>query len=181
MESSYMDRSDYFKMIAHQHKKIAHERPVTEGSEKLRKSFHRVNDEDELNAACVNWGHFPCVVHVEHMINFRENGTGMPRRVVTNGLMFLDKIDTSPSKAITNQIELAYGYAEEAMNIFLQFMYNDHLENGSCGNLFLFDANNMNALMTGPIIDKLYGWVLTFNDETQAKSLKYDANNFYND
>lgn len=179
MESSYIDRSDYFKMIAHLHKKIAHDQPIEAGSDKKRKSFHRVNDEDELNTACANWGHFPCVVHIDHVINFRQNGTGLPHRVVGNALLFLDKINTSPDKILSNEIELAYGNAEDAMNIFLSYMFNDSEESGSCGNLFLFDANNMKAEMAEPINDKLFGWMLTFNDENIAKELKYDANNFY--
>lgn len=179
MESSYMDRSDYFEMIANKHIKIAHNRPISIGSSSLRKSFHRINDEDELITACVNWGHFPCVVHFHHLMIFRQNGTGLPDRVTQNGLLFLAKQDMN--NKMSDTIETAYGEAEDAMNIFIQFMRKDNEENGTCGELFLFDANKMTAEMYGPINDKLFGWLLTFEDEHIAKDLKYDAANFFDD
>src|SRR4051795_92672 len=92
--SQFKQRSEYFKMIANKNKMIAHERPIEEGSNKLRKSFHRINDEDELNAACSQWAHFPCVVHIGNDINYKQIGTRVTMKVTDNHLYFLSKQPT---------------------------------------------------------------------------------------
>src|SRR3954447_5301699 len=89
--SNFKQRSDYFRLIANKNKLIAHNRPIEEGSIKLRKSFHRINDEDELNAACTQWAHFPCVVHIGNDINYKQPGTGLPAKLTGNHLYFLQK------------------------------------------------------------------------------------------
>lgn len=133
MPSSYKVRSDYFETIANTNKLIAHARPIA-GSDRTRQTFFRVNNEDEMNAACVNWIHFPCVVHTGHNIKFTQPGTGLPRRVHGNTLLFLSKAINSGN--LSDNIEDAYESSENAMTQFLAYMLNDLETNGACGSLF---------------------------------------------
>ncbi len=160
-------------------KLIADGRPVSddEGA-KLRKSYHRINDEDELNSACVTWAHFPCVVHIGNDLRFVEHGTGLPQRVTGNHLYFLVPV-TNP--ALSDSIETAYDQAEIVMNQFISYMRQDYEDHAGCGNLFLFDMNRMKAQMIGPINIKLFGWYLIFEDENIAKDLLYVAGNWFID
>lgn len=169
--SKYKERSDYFKMLANNNKLIAHNRPI-DGSNKNRKSFYRVNDLDELNAACVNWAHFPCMVHVGHDILFKQPGTGLPRKVIGNHLYFLSK---TKAKNLADEMEAAYTESEEAMSQILSYM-NEEMEAGHrCGNLFLFDLKGAHAEQIGPFNTVLYGWHLVFYDETRACDLGYKS------
>jgi hypothetical protein len=177
--STYKTRSDYFKMIANKNKLIAHDRPIAVGSDKLRKSFHRINDEDELNAACVNWAHFPCVVHIGYDIHYRENDTGLPRRITVNRLLFLTKTNTKDYAALSDAIEVAYDEANQAMSKFISFMRQDMEDNAPCGDLFLFDMNRALAEMVGPINTTLFGWQLTLLDEAKAVELKYQQDDWF--
>ena len=177
--SNYKARSDYFKMIAHKNKLIAHAQPVAEGSEKLRKSFHRVNDLDELNAACESWAHFPCAVHVGHDKIFKQVGEGITRRVNANHLFFFAKIDSKTYPALSDAMENAYDVADTAMSKFLSYMREDLEANGACGNLFLFDLNRATAEQIGPYNSVLYGWQLTFYDEQKAWELCYKEDDWF--
>lgn len=174
--STYKQRSDYFEMLANNNKLIAHQRPVSDGSEKLRKSFFRVNDLDELNAAAVNWAHGPCMVHVGHDILFKQPGTGLPRKVIGNHLYFLSK--TKPQN-LANEMEAAYTESEEAMSQVLSFMNEEMEENMRCGNLFLFDLKGAHAEQIGPFNNVWYGWHLVFYDETRACDLGYKNDDWF--
>lgn len=176
--SNYKERSDYFKLIANKNRLIADGRPVIAGSGNLRKSFFRVNDIDELNAACVNWAHFPCVVHVGHDIRYKQPGTGLPRKNIGNHLLFLSKAST---QNLADSMEAAYQESEEAMSEFLSFM-NEEMENSCrCGNLFLFDLTGAHAEQDGPYNSVLYGWHLSFYDESVASDLVYDETKWFED
>ena len=177
--SNYKARSDYFKMIAHKSKLIAHGQPVADGSEKLRKSFQRVNDEDELTAACVNWAHFPCIVHEGHDKLFKEVGEGITHRTNANHLSFFAKLDTKNYPALADAIENAYDIADKAMSQFLSYMREDLEANGACGTLFLFDLNRATAQQIGPYNAVLYGWQLTFYDTQKAWELCYKNDEWF--
>lgn len=176
---TYKSRSDYFKFIAGNNKLIAHNQPVAAGSDKLRKSFHRINDEAELDAACRDWAHFPCMVHIGHDIRGRENGTGRPRKLIGNHLYFLSKLDSKKSPYRSDQIEAAYDQAEKVMDQFLGYLKADQEANDSCGNIFLFDLNRVRAEMIGPINESLFGWYLIFEDENKSYSISYKSNEWY--
>jgi hypothetical protein len=171
--SSFKDRSDYFKLICAKNKLIAHNAIIV-GADNPRCSFFRVNDEEELNAACVNWIHFPCVVHTGHNINFKQPGTGLPRMAIGNHLVFLTKLDRDTYTYDADAIEAAYDEALTAMNQFVSYMLNDMEENESCGNMFLFDLSKAKAEQIGPINQVLYGWYLQFYDEEKAREMIYD-------
>jgi len=174
--STFKQRSDYFKIIAHNNKFIAHERPVEYGSDKLRKSFHRINDEDELNASCSKCAHFPCVVHIVNDVQYKQNGTGIPRKIIRNHLYFLAK---AANPLTANAIENAYDEAHAIMSQFISYMVNEVNQDECCGNnLFLFDVNKAQSDMIGPINTALFGWYLIFEDETKADELIYNEENW---
>jgi hypothetical protein len=194
--SNYKERSDYFKLIAHNNILIAHDRNyivdqngvivytedgqvVETDNMKTRKSFHRVNNEAELNAACKDWAHFPCVVHIGHDIRWKSMGTSLPHRVNGNHLHFLTKLDTKKYPYKADAIEAAYDEAAEAMEQFLSYMREDLETNGVCGNLFLFDLANANAEQIGPVNSNLYGWYLMFADEKKAYELNYYSSKWF--
>lgn len=174
---TYKERSDYFKMIAIKNKRTAHEQPVSEGSDKLRKSYHRINDLDELNAACVNWAHFPCIVHVGEERMYRQSGTGLPAKINGSHLYFLDKLPVL--NGIANAMELAYDAAEKVMSEFISYLQEDKEVNGVCGNMGMFDVNRASAEQIGPFNDVLFGWHLTFYLEEKDRALIYNSNDWY--
>jgi len=174
--STYKARSDYFKLISTKSKLIAHDEDIVDGGKRV--SFHRINAEDELNAACKYWAHFPAVVHIGHSINYRSNGTGLPNKVISNHLYFLAQLDLVGNTFQADAIEEAYEKAEEAMDKFLAYMIEDFEENGSCGNLFMFDFNRASAEMIGPINQNLYGWYLVFQDQAKGSAFKYVENDW---
>src|SRR4051794_28022960 len=176
--SQFKQRSDYFKTIAHKNKLISHDRPIEDGSIKLRKSFHRINDEDELNAACSQWAHFPCVVHIGNDINYKQLGTGLPRKVTNNHLYFLTKV-ANPLSA--DAIEAAYDEAYTTMSQFINFMLHDLQQMEGCGELFLLDLNRSKSEMIGPINTTLFGWYLSFEDEQRATEFLYDEDSWITD
>lgn len=179
--SDFKSRSDYFKEIAHQSKVIAHQRPTAPGNDQMRKSFFRINDEEELKSACANWIYFPCVAHESFDITYTQPITGMPHEIIGNYLFFLAKMDTTNYPLIPDAIEAAKDQAFDAMNKFISYLIEDHAENGCCGNLFLFNMNRAKATEVGPYNSNLYGWYLTFFDEEKAKGTIYNANDWYND
>lgn len=178
--SNLTDRVTYFENIAKLNKLVAHEGAI-EGTEQVRKSFYRINNEQELNASCVNWAHFPCIVHIGHSINYRENGTGLPKKVVTSHLYILARTnnDIYPTDKAA-AIDQAYEDAETVLNQVISYIKEDKEENGTCGgDLFLFDLNRAKAEMIGPINEILYGWYFIFQDEPpSADDFKYNANHW---
>lgn len=174
--SRFKDRSNYIKMICEYNLLVAHNAAIN-GSEELRKSFFRINNEDELNAACKNWAHFPCVVHVGYDLGFTQPGTGLPKPIVGTHLYFLDKIDLDLFTYQSDAIEQAYDNAYTVMQQFISWLLEDMEVNGSCGNLFLFNMNGAKAEMLGPINETLYGWYLVIKD-TQNKSFEFDSSKF---
>ena len=159
--SRFKERSDYYKKIAQNDKIIAHNVAVG-NTALLRKSFHRVNNEEEFNAACKNWAHFPCIVHVGQTIGFDHPATGLPKPVIETHLHFLDKANTDLHKFESIAIEYAYDAAYAAMQRFISWMLEDMEVNGICGSdLFIFNLKGAKADMVGPINDNLYGWYLS--------------------
>ncbi|MCK9402913.1 MAG: hypothetical protein M0Q26_05910 [Chitinophagaceae bacterium] len=175
--SNFQDRTNYFKTIATKNKLVAHSAVIAEGQ--TRFSFHRINDEAELNSACVNWAHFPCMVHIGNNINYRQNGTGLPMKMIGNHLYFLTTLDSTTHPFKSDAIQAAYEDAEKVMDQAIAYMIEDVAENGTCGNnLFMFDMNRAKADMIGPINEVLYGWYLVFIDEAPGYTFKYNANDW---
>lgn len=175
--SSYLDRSQYLKKIAGYNKMIAN--GVNVNGSGNRKSFHRINDEEELLAACINWAHFPCVVHIGHDGGFRDDEIETPKNVIKTHLYFLSKLDlvTYPNKA--DAVEMAYDESFTAMMQFLSFMREDREVHGVTGELFNFNLNRAKYDMLSGINQVLYGWYLIMEDSSPETALKYNTANFY--
>lgn len=179
--SSFKDRSDYFKLIATKNKLIAHGAAIY-GCDDKRKSFFRINSDAEFDAACVNWAHFPCMAQLDYTINYKEYSPyALPHKAINNTLRFLAKIDKANFPYEADAIEDAKDRAYEAMSQFMEYLREDHIANGACGNLFLFDFNNASAGEVGPFNGNLYGWQLTFLDEEKATELTYNADHWFGD
>jgi len=174
---TFKERSDYFKMICSKVKIIAHNVNV-EGT--VRNSYFRFNNEEELNVACKEFAHFPCVVHIGHNISFTHNGDALPKKKIANHLYFLAQTNKSLYPFENDAIEAAYEEAYRAMSHFISFMIDEAEDTGAnCDGLFLFDMNTARAEQIGPYNESLYGWYITFYDVDKAKEFIYNSNNYY--
>jgi hypothetical protein len=176
---NYTQRSTFFENVAISNKLIAHTHDL-DGTG-ARNSFHRINDLEELLAACANWGHFPCVVHIDYEYRFKESQVGLPVKRIGNSLMFLAKLDldTFPNKA--DAVMAAYDVAEDAMNQYIGFMREYYEQHGPCGEFLVFDLNQAKVEMSKVIVDTLFGWLLKFNDDRTARELAFDQGNYFTD
>lgn len=167
--SFFKTRSDYFKGLAINNKLIAHTAIVNGNA---RKSFHRINDEEELAAACVNYAHFPCLVHFGYSGRYSERPNEVKKRRITNQLLFLDKVANVNSM---DDRENAYDKSFEAMEQFVAYMVEEFETLGNCANFQNLDLSLFNYEMYGPVNATQYGWLLTFSDEVMKNVLVYDT------
>ena len=177
--STLRARSDYFKMICNKNKLIADGRPLTEDT--FRKSFHRINSEQEFMSACVNWIHLPCCVHIGNDWMFNQEDGARPRETTINQLHFFSKADNTTYPFDGDAIQAAYDEAALAMKQFVAYMIEDLEANGRCGHLFLFDVNRAKATKLEPVNENLYGWALTFMDTQVSFDMVYNSNNWFTD
>jgi hypothetical protein len=168
--SFFKQRSDFFKSLAIKNKLVAHEQAI---GTKKRNAYFRMNDEEELNAACVNWAHFPCVVHMGLAGRFTSEVAGVPKRKLFNSLLFLHRAD-SPTNMDSQ--EDAYDMALEVMEQFISAIYNEYQVKGYCGAFNNLDLSRFSFHPVGPINANLFGWQLDFEDERFAQSItNYDS------
>ena len=116
----YKTREEYWRSIAIAHDLIQHESPVTMGSDELRNSFFRINDEEELNAASENWIHFPCLVMIG-LSGTDLNKDGWKVQLNINSLMILTKAVLDPEQpfkapSLTEAYELTWGVMDDIKN-----------------------------------------------------------------
>lgn len=175
--SEYLNRRIYLENIAHRNMLVGHNVGISGGA--TRKSFHKINDEEELNTACQSWGHYPCVVHMGHSQRFKKMETGLPRRIISTDLMFLSKTNLVSYPVISDAIDAAFDQAATVMEQFISYMKNDYATNGPCGTFYLFDLSRFKATQVGPINQTLYGWHLYFEDEAPTQALTYDNEKWY--
>jgi hypothetical protein len=161
----YNDRENYLRSLCIADADIAHLNPVAENSEDLRQSFFRINDAEEILEASVNWIHFPCVV-MAALSGMDTNKGGSIRQVNSNSWMILSKKlygeEGDEASAITGAYDLTF-------NIMMRLkrkLYDDS-EEDICGAFLDVDRFKWDSI--GPFADGLYGWVLTFTDETRPK------------
>src|SRR4051812_39847439 len=109
--SLFKTRSEYFKQLAINNKQVAHTKEV---DGEVRKSFFRMNDQEELAAACANWAHFPCIVHLGFFGNYTANPKEVNKRVISNSIMVLAKaISTTDLNSIEDAKDIAFSVVEE--------------------------------------------------------------------
>lgn len=160
----YQQKEDYLRSICIADRDIAHMQPVAENPEELRQSFFRINDVEELLEASQNWIHFPCVVQLS-LAGMDINKGGSIRQVNSNSWMFLSKkiydlAEDSEPAAITRAYDLTF----DVMHRSKRKLY-DNSEAGECQAYMEVDRFKWDQV--GPVADGLYGWILTFTDETR--------------
>lgn len=163
----YKQRELYLEGIAEVHPMVLHNQQVTDASTGLRRSFFRINDEDELLAACVNWIHFPCVVMIS-LSGSLINKSGSIRQNNVNEWWFLEKMNLDAEEPIAAAaITVAYDRSFKVMQDFIKQVWDDYEDNPGCGYFFEVDLGKFKWQQIGPVADLLYGWILTFSDEVR--------------
>jgi hypothetical protein len=158
----FKDRSDYFKLLAHLNKQVKHDQYVTGTSGPKRSSYYRLNNEEELAAACTNWAHPPFVVHFGYAGRYTENPGEVKKRSILNDLCFLVKAASTDMVAIEAAKDLAFSIMES----FMTKMVTDSEDEAYCSPFANIDLGMFSFTEHGPVNSVLYGWRLTFNDET---------------
>jgi hypothetical protein len=162
--SLFKTRSNYFKQLAINNKQVAH---TVDG----RNSFHRMNSEDELMAACANFAHFPCIVHNGFFGNYTANENEVNKRIISNEILVLAKAkSTTDMNSIEDTKDLTFSVVEE----IISWMLNEMEERGYCGPFQNLELSSFSFNEIGPIGATLYGWKLTFADHT----FPVNVNNF---
>jgi len=159
--SLFKDRSDLFKRIATLNKTIAHEKDG-------RKSYFRLNDEEELAAACINWAHFPCLVHFGFSGRYTDNDKAVGKRQIANNLLILSK---AKSTTDMDSIAAAKDEAFAVMEEIISWMLNEQEEKGQCGPFDNLEMSSFSFTEHGPVGATLYGWDLSFADETYPRNI----------
>lgn len=169
----FKDRSDFFKGLAINNKMIAHTRELVAGEP--RNSFHRLNDEEELQAACVNYAHFPCMVHFGFDGRYTSSTGALSKRKLNNDLLFLSKAAATDMDAM----EEAYDESFTTMEELLSWMNNEFENRGSCGPFDNFDLSRC-SFVRYSVNGNLFGWLLSFNDDVYADEVNnFDASKWY--
>jgi hypothetical protein len=164
--SFYKEREDFVRSFAEQHYQVLHDQGV-EGSD-TRRSFFRINDEEELTAASQHWIHFPCVVMDSISGGLIEKDKSVRQQNVCS-ILFLQKLMLQENNPITaTAITDAYDITFDVMKDYIAFMYGDILEDDGCGVFKGIDMGRIRWVQAGPIGDQLYGWQLTIPDEVKA-------------
>ncbi len=166
---TFKDRENYLKGLCIAHSTVAHTAARADGT--LRKSFFRLNDEEELATASFQNIDYPCVGHLllEGSIKDVDNALADIRHSFRNAWVFLQKtINPTDATGITDEIQDAYDEAFAIMEDFIKSMKTDWLDNEKCGVFDQLDLNRMNYVATGPYLQGLYGWILYFDNEQKA-------------
>jgi hypothetical protein len=168
----FKNRSDYYKQLAIDNKLVAHTRDTGDGE---RNSFFRLNDEEELQAACVIWAHFPCVNHFGFDGRYTSNINSVAKRKLSDDLLFLSKALATDMDGI----EAAYDESFEVMEQWLSKMQNQFDTDGSCSPFGVFDLSRC-SFQRYTVNGNLFGWLLSIEDEAYANEVnKFDATQWF--
>ena len=166
--SIFQIRTDYFKGLANKNKLIGHDRFLSGSAGPKRKSFHRINDEEEINAACINWAHFPCMVHFGFSGKYSEKENEVKKRLVLNDLIILDKVKAPTDMAsIQEKRDSTFSLMEDIIAHMLEQFEEDQY----CSPFQNLDLSLFSFSEYGPLNSTLYGWRLSFNDEQFPNNL----------
>jgi hypothetical protein len=171
--AKYNDILNYFKTLAQSNNNIAHGVQVDGVA---RVSFFTVDDIESLQAAQEVGIHLPCLV----MIDLRGkliDRDGDIKKQWFHELYFLNKINSSIAEITAKNN--CYRLTETIMNQFISKIWNDFEEDGNCATLIGLDLSSFVYNMIGEVGDGLFGWKLTFNNQTKAADiLEYDEDNW---
>ncbi len=164
----FKDRTTYLKGLATANRLIDHDGAI---GQKKRKTFFKINSEEELLTACVNWIHFPCMSYTGCSGRYTSNDSGVGKRVLSSELLFLAKANPMDFQSVEDAYDITFTAMEEIIGRIL----NDFEEQGSCSPFSNLDLSRFSFEEVGPIADTLYGWTLRFSDEKFAQDvITYD-------
>ena len=172
--SYYEGRSEFYKTLSEDNKKVAHGH-VDDATGDTRCSFFRMNDNDESLAGNVQMMHSPAVIHASYTARpiLKDDSE---RVLITDELLFLVK----PESGSADEIEGAYILAETVLQEFIQWMLNAYEEDGNCGPFMEIDLNMFSWEPEGPMLQDFYGMRLTIREEQKASQLtNFNASNWF--
>lgn len=168
----YKDREDYLKQLCIGDEDVAHTAVV---NGKVRNSFFRINNDEEIVAGTLNKISYPCVGFqaIEGRVTDWDNALVDIRHVFRNTWMFITHLDwiTTDGTGYTDKIELAWDTTFTIMERFIALMKNDFELNGFCGAFQNLDLNKISYVQVGPILQNEYGWLMYFEDEIKADNI----------
>jgi hypothetical protein len=169
--SLYKERENYLKAMCAGHPVVLHSAARADGS--LRKSFFRINDEEELTAEMFNAMDFPCVAQMQFDGRLHDNGKGLIdiRHRITNTWWFLQKVEVNDGGDDNGRVDRmsdAYDLTFAIMEDFIRSMVAEYEANGSCGIFTAFDLDRISWQRLSPVEDYCVGWEMTFDDEVEA-------------
>lgn len=165
----YIDRKNYLQQMCEVDPQVRHNQPVSDTDSRPRQSFFEINEEEQLLAASVNWIFFPCVVQFG-LSGSDVNKGGSVRQRNVNIWLFLTKIEIDPANPVFDAaLSSAYDITYDVMQSFKSNVGDDYEENEGCGVFKYLEPAFAKWEQYGPVGDQLYGWILTFSDETKPR------------
>lgn len=168
--SIYLERHNYLKEMCKGHPVVLHDAVKADGSK--RRSFFRINDEEEITASVFSGIDFPCVAYMSFSgrLTDSENALVDIRHSIQNEWWFITQVPlhTQEGEGMADRIEQAYDLTFAIMEDFIRSMKEEFEENGSCGIFNKFDLNRISYDQTGAVVEHEYGWRLIFTDEAEA-------------
>jgi hypothetical protein len=162
---TFKDRENYLKQLCTAHPIVLHD--VSN-----RKSYFRLNNEEELASGTVNGIDYPCVANTNltGRIRDKNSDTTILNHVFSNEWSFLQEVATTDSEAVnfSDEVQDAYDLTFEIMEDFIKAMKDDYAENDRCGAFDAIDFSQMNYRPIGPVMQNAYGWELSFINEQKA-------------
>ena len=172
MVSKYNDLIEFFEGLAISNKILNHNAAIA-GTDRLRKTFISVDDEDALGAAIATGIDFPCMVMVDlrgRMVDKQQDF----RKMWYHTLFFLDKINTiETSESIAKNTAIVN--SELVMNQFMNKLYQIIQTQDPLYQFRDIYLGNFVFSRTGRVADCCYGWKLSFGTETDSSDItNYD-------
>ena len=168
MVTVYNDLIEFFEGLAISNKILNHNAAIA-GTERLRKTFITVDDEDALGASIQTGIDFPCMVMVDingRMMNKDEDY----RKMWYHTIFFLDKINTKETaESVAKNRTLVN--SELVMNQFINKLREIITSQDAAYQFREIYLGNFVWSKTGRVANCCYGWKLSFGTETDASDL----------
>jgi hypothetical protein len=173
---TFMEWQSFLATICSQHYIVLHNHIVDAtlpvSRENIRRSFFRMNDNNELLAAEGTALHYPCVVHDHYSGGLID--TSLAGYNVSNGvhttLLFLAKptnndIGNTNADAVEDAQELAF----EVMMDFIAKFWELYSETGCCGPFNKLELQNFRWQPLGAEYQNVHGWRLNILFEVDTE------------
>ena len=171
----------YFENLAHNNRKVAHNRPhfdtlLGAGN---RRSFLCLDDDTSFASATSTEINYPIVTLYCNtgMLDGDFENLEKQWRVT---LEFLCLVNKDLYEDENTRIEDCYSRAGIIMDEFISKMINEQEENGNCGNFKTIDFTKFQFVKTGEVHDGVYGYTLRFPINFNENSLNdFEPLNWY--